>query len=98
MTALCSWEWVQGNWIKGQCLYRISEELELLRAAISRVRVGEISNPEIGAGALRDWWVSCSGIGGVCVTLWDWWVFVSVFVFHSLLPASGPFIRIGSLS
>ena len=103
MTALCSWEWVEGHWIKGQCAYRISKEVELLRAEMSRVRISEISSPELGPGALRDWWVSCSGISGVCGKLWDWWGLWEAlglvgFLFHSLFSASGPWGRIGRLS
>ena len=37
------------NWTKGQVLYRISEGVELLRAEISRVRIGW------DLGELWDW-------------------------------------------
>ena len=48
MVVHCSCEWTVSNWIKGQCLYRISEEAELLRAEISRVRIGGILSLELG--------------------------------------------------
>jgi hypothetical protein len=50
------------NRTKRPCLYRGSEGVELLRAEVSRVRTGGISSLEFEE--LRDWWVSCSGIGG----------------------------------
>lgn len=43
MTALCSWD-------KGQCLDRISQGVELLKAEVSRARIGGISRPELGGG------------------------------------------------
>ena len=46
------------NWTKGQVLYRISEQVELPRAEISRLKIGGISSPELGTmGSAQDWWV-----------------------------------------
>ena len=83
-----------GNWTKGYYLYRISEGAELLREEISRVRIGEISSPELGQ--LRDWWVSCSGTGSFFVLFWFVFVFVLweaeglVALFNPPFPSSGP--------
>lgn len=53
VAALCSQDWAAENWTKGQGFYTISERAELLRAEISRIRIGGISNPELEE--LRDW-------------------------------------------
>lgn len=56
--ALCCWERIAGDLTKGQCLHRVSEEAELLRTEISRVRIGGFSSSRTGV-------FSCSGIGGI---------------------------------
>lgn len=56
--------------------------MELLRAEISRGRIGEISSPEFGLGIsgvlweAQDWWFFCSGTFSTpfpCIRLWLWW-------------------------
>ena len=93
VAALCSWEWTAGSLTKkGQSLDRLSDGAELLRAEISRVRIGGFSSSRTGV-------FSCSGIGGILwkagggvVLLRDWWLFSPLF------PASGPWIKVGSPS
>lgn len=89
----CSWllRGDSGNWTKGQGLYRISEGADLLRAEISRMKIGELR--DCWVFLLWDWWVSCSGTGGV---LWE--VQGLVAFFHSLFPASGLWVRVRSPS
>lgn len=55
------------NWTKGQWLCMISDGMELLRAEISKVRIGGISSPELRTMRSPQRFVGIvgsSGIGG----------------------------------
>ena len=63
MAALCSWEWTAGSLTKkGQSLDRLSDGAELLRAEISRLKIGGILSSEFRS----------SGIGGVLHSGIEW--------------------------
>ena len=78
MAALCSREWTDREWTKGQCLYRISEGAELLGAETSRVGIGEISSPELG-GAQGFMGFPVQGLVGFCGKFRDWWLLFRLF-------------------
>ena len=67
----------KGIWTKRQCIDRISEGAELLRA--------EISSPEL-EGAQGVVGFPVQGLVGFCGKFRDWWLFFTPFSLH---PACG---------